>query len=180
MVAPVEIRVRDDELRRGRAPRGEILGCVRIADEGRVVAAHEGSVQGRAHALVRLRAHHDEAPDGELGEQRLEGRLLERVRIALLDERFALVRAQLRDDLPWLASLDEVVARVLHPDDRNLGRAGFLHHGADVGDDRVAFIGVTHDPGLHVDHEQCGVRAIVECRHGSPDSWLGRRTLAGF
>src|SRR5262249_28650611 len=110
MVAPVEIRVRDDEIRRRRAPRREILGGVRIADERRVIAANECAVQRRADAFVRLRADDDQAADGEVGEDGLERRLLERVRIPLLDERLALVRTQLRDDLPSLASLREVVA----------------------------------------------------------------------
>src|SRR4029077_1646717 len=130
MVAPVASRVRDDELRRRRAPGREILGRVRIADERRVIAANECAVQRRAHTFVRLRADDDEAPDREIGEYRLERRLLERVRIPLLDERLALVRAQLRDNFPLLASWREVVARVLHPDDRNLRRASLLDDGA--------------------------------------------------
>src|SRR4029077_8585441 len=145
MVAPVASRVRDDELRRRRAPGREILGRVRIADERRVIAANECAVQRRAHALVRLRADDDEAPDGEVGEYGLERRLLERVRIPLLDERLALVRAQLRDDLPLLASLREVVARVLYPDDRNLRRARFLDNGADVRDNGIPLEGAAHD-----------------------------------
>src|SRR5579862_6012748 len=100
VVAPVEVRVRDDELRRRRAPRGEILGRMGIAHEGRVIAADECAVQRRAHAFVCLRSDHDEAPDGELAEQRLERRLLERVRITLLDVRLVFAWAQLRDDLP--------------------------------------------------------------------------------
>src|SRR5215471_1243229 len=48
VVAPVEIRVGDDEFRRRRAPGREILGGVRVADERCVVAAHERAVQRRA------------------------------------------------------------------------------------------------------------------------------------
>ena len=163
MIAPVEVRVRDDEFRRRRAPGREILGRVRIADERRVIAAKDCAVQRRAHALDRLRADDDEAPDSEVGEYGLERRLLERVRIPLLDELLALVRAQLRDDLPLLASLREVVARVLHPDDRNLRRASFLDDGADVRDDGVPLVSAAHDAVLHVDHEKCSVRAVLEC-----------------
>jgi hypothetical protein len=57
---------------------------------------------------------------------------------------------------------------VLNPDDRNLRRAGFLDDGADVGDDGVTVIGVTDDAVLHVDHDECSVRAILESRHGFP------------
>jgi hypothetical protein len=115
--------VRDDEFRRRRAPGREILGGVRVADEGRVVSANDRAMERRADAFVRLRADDDQAADGEVGEDGLERRLLERVRIPLLDERLTRVRAQLRDDLPLLASLREVVARVLYPDDRNLRSA---------------------------------------------------------
>jgi hypothetical protein len=115
-----------------------------------------------------LRPNDDEAPHGELFEDGLERRLLERVRIPLRDERLALVRAQLRNDLPLLTSLREVVARVLHPDDRNLRRASLLDHGADVRDDGVPLVRATHDAVLHVNYEQCSVRAVLECRHGLP------------
>ena len=125
-------------------------------------------MQRRAHAFVRLRADDDEAPDREVGEDGLERRLLERVRIPLGDERLALVRPQLRDDLPLLASLLEVVARVLHPDDRNVCRASFVDDGADIRDDCVPLVGAFHDAVLHVDHEKCSVRAVLECRHRLP------------
>ena len=160
--------MRDDELRRRRAPGREILGRVRIADERRVIAADECAVQRRAHAFVRLRADDDEAPDGEVGEDGLERRLLERVRIPLRDEWLALVRAQLGDDLPLLASRRKVVARVLHPDDRNLRGASLVDDGADFRDDCVPLVGALHDAVLHVDHEHCSVRAVLECRHRLP------------
>ena len=75
MIAPVEIRVRNDEFRRRRAPGRKILGRVRIADQRRVIAANKCAVQRRAHALVRLRADDDEPPDGEVREYGLERRL---------------------------------------------------------------------------------------------------------
>jgi hypothetical protein len=100
--------------------------------------------------------------------ERLEGRLLERVGIAFVDAGLARLGAQLRDDLPLLALRREVVARVLYPDDRNLGRTGFLDHGADVRDDAVPLVRAAHDAVLHVDHEDCGVRPVLEGRHLSP------------
>ncbi len=118
---PVEVRVRDDELRRRRAPRREILGRVRVADEGRVVAADERAVQRRAHTLVRLRADDDETADGEVGEDGLERRSPRTSRGTASRPAARPRRAQLRDDLPLLASLAKLVARVLDPDDRDLG-----------------------------------------------------------
>ena len=56
---------------------------------------------------------------------------------------------------------------MLHPDDRDLRRASFLDDGADIRDDGVVFVGAAHDAVLHVDHEECSVRAVVECRHGA-------------
>jgi hypothetical protein len=141
---------------------------VRVADERRVITANECAVQRRADTLVRLRADDDEVADGEVGEDGLERRLLERVRVALLHERVALVRAELGHDLPLLASLLEVLARVLHPDDRNLRRAGLLDDCADVRDDRVTLVCAADDAVLYVDDEQCGVGAVLECRHGLP------------
>src|SRR5205823_3309414 len=140
MVPPIQIRVRDDEIRRRRAPWGEILGRMRIADERRVIAANERAVQRRADTFVGLRADDDQATNGEGGKDALERRLLERVRVTLLNERLTPVRAQLRDDLPLLASLREIVARVLHPNDRNLRRASFLDDCSDVCDIAVPLI----------------------------------------
>src|SRR5579862_9672931 len=67
MVAPVQIGVRDYELRRRRAPGREILGGVRVAHERRVVTPDERAVERRADALVRLRSDDDEPSDAEAG-----------------------------------------------------------------------------------------------------------------
>jgi hypothetical protein len=56
------------------------------------------------------------------------------------------------------------------PDDRSLRRASFLDDGADVRDNGVTLVRFTHDAVLHVDHEQRGVRAVLECRH-LPSPW---------
>src|SRR3954470_14879452 len=48
----------------------------------------------------------------------------------------------------------EVVARVLHPNDRNLLRASPFDHAADVRDRRVPLVRLAQDAGLHVDHQQ--------------------------
>ena len=71
----------------GGAPQSERSSVVCAALTSVASAADECAVQRRAHAFVRLRADDDEAPDGEVGEYGLERRLLERVRIPLLDER---------------------------------------------------------------------------------------------
>ena len=68
LVAPVEVGVGDDLLRRRRPPRGQVLGRVRVADERRVVAADERAVERRADAGVGLRAGDDEPADAALGE----------------------------------------------------------------------------------------------------------------
>ena len=45
--------------------------------------------------------------------------------------------------------------------------ARLVDEAADVGDDRVAFVRPRHDPVLHVDDEECGVRPVLQCGHGS-------------
>ena len=69
---------------------------------------------------------------------------------------------------------------MLHPHDRNVGRARLVDDGADIRDDRVALVRLAHNAVLDVDHEQCGVRTVFECRHGSPWSHsVVTLTLAG-
>ncbi len=46
---------------------------------------------------------------------------------------------------PAVAAVDQLVVRVLHPHDRHLLGAGLVDQCADVGDDRVAFVGVADD-----------------------------------
>ena len=52
LVLPVEVRVRDNQFGRRRPVGAEVLRGVRVRDEGDVVAADEGPVQGRADAGV--------------------------------------------------------------------------------------------------------------------------------
>jgi hypothetical protein len=40
-----------------------------------------------------------------------------------------------------------------------------MYHRVDVGDHAVAVVSVGHDVALHVDHEECGVRAVGESGH---------------
>src|SRR6476619_7911582 len=47
LVGPVQVGVSDDLLGRRRAPLRQVLGGVRVTDQGGVVAAGEGSVQRR-------------------------------------------------------------------------------------------------------------------------------------
>src|SRR3954470_13590572 len=72
----------------------------------------------------------------------------------------------------------EVVARVLHPNDRNLLRASPFDHAADVRDRRVPLVRLAQDAGLHVDHQQRGVRTVLECRHGLPSLSLNSVRLS--
>src|SRR5580704_9148575 len=46
LVGPVQVRVRDHLVRRGRAPPGLVLRGVRVADQCRVIASGEGAVEG--------------------------------------------------------------------------------------------------------------------------------------
>jgi len=143
---------------------------VSVAHERRVIAPGERAVERRANALIGLRAHDDESADTEARQHGLECGLLERVAIALLYQRLGVVRRQLGDDLPLLASSHEVVVAVLDPDDRDLLGPRLLDEAADVRDDCVAFGRPLDDAGLHVDDEECGVRPVLECGHGSPCS----------
>ena len=51
-------------------------------------------------------------------------------------------------------------------DDRDLFPSRLLDQAADVRDDRVALRSALDDAVLHVDDEECGVRAVLECGHG--------------
>ena len=62
VVGPVEIRVRDDLVRRRRSPLRVVLGGVRVADQRRVVTPDERTVQRRTDTGVGLRANNDSRP----------------------------------------------------------------------------------------------------------------------
>src|SRR5690349_9935426 len=63
MVLPVQIGVVDDLVRGRCAPGAEVLSGVGIADERRVVPAHDRAVQRRSDAFVGLGADDDEVAD---------------------------------------------------------------------------------------------------------------------
>src|SRR5580704_6619027 len=67
LVRPVQVRVRDDLVRRGRTPLGLVLRGVRVADQYRVVASGEGSMERGADAGVGLRADDDQPSYAETG-----------------------------------------------------------------------------------------------------------------
>src|SRR5271166_3742935 len=87
LVGPVQVRVRDNLVRRGRAPLGLVLRGVRVADQCRVIAPGEGAVEGRADAGVGLRADDYQPPDAEPGQHVLQGGVFEGVAVVLLDQR---------------------------------------------------------------------------------------------
>ena len=65
LVAPVEVGMRDDLVRRRRSPGRQVLRRVGVADEGRVVASDERAVERRADAGIGLCADDDESPNSE-------------------------------------------------------------------------------------------------------------------
>src|SRR3954453_12541865 len=77
LVFPVEVRVRDHLVGRRRAPFALVFRGVRVADERRVVAAHERAVEGGTDACVGLRADDEQPADTEVCEHALEGGVLE-------------------------------------------------------------------------------------------------------
>jgi hypothetical protein len=60
LIAPVQIGVPDDGIRRRRAPLRQVFRRMGIADQKRVIAAYECAMQCRANAHVRLCTRHDE------------------------------------------------------------------------------------------------------------------------
>ena len=117
------------------------------------------------------------------GQLLLEVGLLEGVAVALVHQRLAVGRRQLRDDLPLRCALRQVLGRVLHPDHGHVVGAGAVHEPADGGDDPVALERVGDDAVLDVDHEQGGARTVLQCGHGillrsgcASEPTLGRTT----
>jgi glycerate kinase len=165
LVGPVEVGVRDDVTRCGRAPLRLVLGRVGVADQHRVVAAHQGAVQRRPDARVGLRPGHQQPPDLEAGQHLLEPGVLEGVAVGLLDRRLARVRRQLRDDPPAVAAVRQLVVGVLHPHHRHVLGPRPVDQLADPPHDRVALVRGRHDVVLHVDDEQGRARAVDQGRH---------------
>jgi hypothetical protein len=125
-------------------------------------------VERRADARIGLGPDDDESPDSEPGEHRLEGRVLERVAVALLDERLGVSRSQLGDDPPVVAPPRKVLVGVLDPDDGDPFTPCLLDQAADVRDNRVPLVSPLDDSVLRVDDEKRGVRPVLECGHGPP------------
>src|SRR6266702_6774520 len=138
LVGPVQVRVRDDLVRRRRPPCRLVLRRVRGADTGRVVPPGERAVERRADARVGLCADDDESPDTEVRQYGLEGGVLEGVAVVLLDERLGVARSQFGDDPPVVAPPRKMVVGVLDPDNGDPFPPRLLDQAADVRDDRVA------------------------------------------
>jgi hypothetical protein len=68
---------------------------------------------------------------------------------------------------------------MLHPDDGDTFPPCSLDEAADVRHDGVASMGPLDDAGLHIDHQECGVRPVQECGHCLPLFVLGHRVLPG-
>ena len=173
LVPPVQVRVRDDLVRRRRPPRRAVLGRVAIADKGRVVPPDECAVERRADACIGLSARDDESADSEARQHGLEGGVLERVAVVLLDERLGVLRSQFGDDPPVFAPPRKLLVRVLDPNDGDPFAARLLDKAADARDDRVALVSPLDNAVLHVDDEKCRVWPVLECGHGPPLVTLG-------
>ena len=109
LIRPVQIRVGDDLVLGRRAPCRLILRRVGVADQDRVIPPGDGAMQRRADAPIGLRADDNHSPDPEAGQHGVKRGVLERIAIALLDQRLCLARSQLRDDLPPVASPRAVI-----------------------------------------------------------------------
>src|SRR5271165_1552562 len=178
LVGPVQVRVRDDLVGGRRPPRRLVLRRVGVTDQDRVVPPDEATVERRADAGVGLGAGDDEPPDAEAAKHNLEVGVLEGVGVVLLDQRLGVARRQLRDDPPLVAPPHQLLVGVLDPDHRDLFTARLVDQSADVGHDLVAPVGAGDDAVLHVDDEQCGLRAVLECGHGLPRSrWASSSTV---
>ena len=173
LVPPVQVRMRDDLVRRRRPPCRLIPRRVGVVDQGRVVAPDERAVERRADARVGLRADDDEPPDSQARQHGLQGGVLEGVAVVLLDQRLGVVRSQFGDDPPVVAPSGQLVVGVLDPDDRDPFPPRLLDQAADASHDRVALVSLRDDAVLHVDDEECGVRPVLECGHGLPLLTLG-------
>src|SRR5207247_8229545 len=126
-----------------------------------------------ADARIGLRTDDDEPPDAEAREHSLEGGVLERVAVVLLDERLGVARIQFGDDPPVVAPPRKLLVEVLDPDNGDPLPPRLFDQGADVRDDSVALGSPLDDAVLHVDDEECGVRPVLECGHGLPFLTLG-------
>jgi hypothetical protein len=122
-------------------------------------------MQGRADALVGLRACHDQPARCQVGQHRFQRGLLERVGVALVHKRLIVAGRQLRHDQPLVAALGQVVAGMLHPDDRDIRLPGLLDEAGDVGHHRIPLVRSADDSVLHVDDQQSGIRPVLQRGH---------------
>ncbi|HEY5483165.1 MAG TPA: putative quinol monooxygenase [Propionibacteriaceae bacterium] len=102
----------------------------------------------------------DEPLDVVLPQQRAQTRVAECAAVLLLDDRFAFLGTKLRDDLPRLAAVRDVLVGMLHPHDRTLRRARRLHEPTDRGDQLVTTGHPVDDSVLYVDNQQPRRHAI--------------------
>ena len=162
LVGPVQVRVRDDLVRR-RRPQA-VWSSVVWASLTRVASYPLTSAPWRVertHASVCAPGD-DEPPDLEVRQHGLQGGGLEGVVVALLDQRLGAARSQLGDDPPVVAAPREMLVGVLDPDDGDPFPPRLLDKAADVRDNRGALVRPRDDALLHVDDEERGGPAVLE------------------
>ena len=93
--------------------------------------------------------------------------VLERVAVALLDQRLGVSGSQLRHDPPRVAPRTSTVVGVLHPDDRDILSPRLLDQAADIRDNRVA-LGRPRRRRSGRRSRGVRVRPVLECGHGLP------------
>src|SRR5262249_19049271 len=123
------------------------------------------TVQCRANARVCLGADDDKMPDAQTGEHALEISAVERIMEVLLDERLGLTTLELGDDLPLVAPPHDLVVGGLNPYDRHVLGTRLVEELAHIRDNGVASKGLPEHAVLDVDHEQRGVRPVLERAH---------------
>lgn len=159
----------DHLVRRRRPPLRQVFRGVRILDERDVVAAREPAVHRAAHAGVGLSTREDETTHAEVGEHPLERGVLERVAVALLDDRLTGDGSELVDELPALAAEHQVVAGVLHLYHRHTLGPRTRDQRTDRGNDVVAMHRLADDVLLDIDDEQRAVGPVLESGHTGRD-----------
>ena len=174
LLAPVEVRERDDVGGGRHAPLGLVLGGVGVADQRDVVAEGERGMDRPPDAGLGLGARHDEPTDASFGEHVLEHRVLEGAGVRLLHHRLAVTLYELGGVLPRLAPPREVLVGVLDPHDRDVLGARPVDERTDVGDHLLALVGLGRVALLHVDDEQRGVGSIGKRGHGTSSTGDGR------
>ena len=142
LVAPVQVRVRDDRCRWRCSPLGQVLGGVRVArpasrrtrGPARRAASTGCTRRSARRRRPAARRRRSARTDSSVG-------VLEGVAVALLDQRLGVVaaRARARSASPSLSRCRSRVV-VLHPHHRDLLPARLVDEAGDVGDDGVALL----------------------------------------